>query len=172
MAKIIDPQGRIFGKFSILDLGAITIIVLAFLSLVLLPGKGGGSIASGGVTKPVEVDIMVRGLSVLKPDSLLKAGDKVNIVIRNQPRGEIIIKKVEPLIPKIPVPQPDGSVKAIVDPRLDQLYTRDFAITLGASATVTDDGVIFGGDKVKIGTAVDIEAQKFIIRGSVMDVRF
>jgi len=169
---MIDPQGRIFGKYNVLDLGAIAILVMALLSLVLLPGKGGGSIASGGVTKAVEVDIMVRGLSVLKPDSLIKAGDKTNIIIRNQPRGEITVKKVEALIPKIPIPQPDGSVKAIVDPRLDELYIRDFAITLAANATVTDDGVIFGGDKVKIGTPVDIEAQKFLIRGSVMDVRF
>jgi Domain of unknown function (DUF4330) len=172
MAKLIDAQGRIFGRFSILDLGAIAILALALLSLILLPGKGGGSIAGNGETKAVEVDIMVRGLSVLNPESLVKAGDKTNIIIRNQPRGEITIKKVTALIPKIPVPQPDGSVKAIVDPRLDELYIRDFAITLAANATVTDDGVIFGGDKVKIGTAVDIEAQKFIIRGSVMDVRF
>jgi hypothetical protein len=165
---MIDPQGRIFGKINILDFGAIAILVVALLSLVLLPGKGGAS----GVTKPVEIDIMVRGLSVLKPDSLVKAGDKTNIIIRNQPRGEITVKKVEALIPKIPVPQPDGSVKAIVDPRLDELFIRDFAITLAANAAVTDDGVIFGGDKVKIGTAVDIETQKFLIRGSVMDVRF
>ncbi|MDX1976587.1 MAG: DUF4330 domain-containing protein [Pseudanabaenaceae cyanobacterium bins.68] len=172
MASWIDAQGKLGGKVSIIDLGALVILAIALISILILPGKGSSSIANGGKAQTVEVDIMVRGLSVLKPDQLVKPGDKTSIVIRNQPRGEITVKQVSALIPKIPVPQPDGSVKAIADPRLDELYIRDFAITLSANATVTDDGVIFGGDKVKIGTAVDLETQKFLIRGSVMDVRF
>lgn len=172
MANLIDSQGKIGGKISIIDLGALIILGIALISILILPGKGSSLIANGSKTQAVEVDIMVRGLSVLKPNQLLKPGDNTSIVIRNQPRGEITVKQVIPLIPKIPVPQPDGSVKAITDPRLDELYIRDFAITLVANATVTDDGVIFGGDKVKIGTAVDLETQRFLIRGSVMDVRF
>lgn len=171
---ILDRQGRLFGKISILDLGAIAAILLALFALFLVPGNSGKSIAQvGGVeTKPVEVDIMIRGLTVLKPDELIKAGEKTSFIIRNQPRGEIDVKKVQPLVPKIPVPLPDGTLKVLPDPRLEDLYVRDFIITLAANAQVTKDGVVFGSDKVKIGTAVDIEGPKYAIRGSVMDVRY
>ena len=171
---ILDRQGRLFGKVSILDLGAIAAISLALIGLFLVPGNNGNSIAQVGSaeTKPVEVEIMVRGLTVVDPDNLIKAGEKTDIIIRNQPRGEVEIKSFKVLIPKIPVPKMDGTVVAVPDPRLADTYVRDFAVTLSANAKVTDDGVIFGSDKVKIGTPVDIEGAKYIMRGSVMAVRY
>jgi hypothetical protein len=171
---ILDRQGRLFGKISLLDVGAIAVILLTLVGVFLIPGNNGNSVAQIGSTesKTVEVDIMVRGLTVLKPNELLKEGEKTNIIIRNQPRGEISIKKVVVLVPKIPVPKLDGTLTVIPDPRLADTYVRDFAITLVANAQVTNDGVIFGSDKVKIGTPIDIEGPKYIVRGSVMDVRY
>jgi Domain of unknown function (DUF4330) len=171
---ILDRKGKLFGKISVLDLGAIAVILLTLVGVFLIPGNNGNSIAqlSNPDTKPVEVDIMVRGLTVLKPNDLVKAGDKTNIIIRNQPRGEISVKKVVVLVPKIPVPKLDGTLAVLPDPRLADTYVRDFAITLSANAQVTNDGVIFASDKIKVGTPIDIEGPKYIIRGSVMDVRY
>jgi predicted DNA-binding antitoxin AbrB/MazE fold protein len=115
---------------------------------------------------------MLRGLSVLKPDQLLKEGEKTQISIRNQQRGEIAIEKVTVLIPKIPVPKLDGTVSVVPDPRLSDSYVRDILVTMRANAQVTNDGVIFGGEKIKIGTTVDIEGPKYMIRGSTIDVRY
>lgn len=171
---ILDRQGRLFGKISILDLGAIAAVLLALVGLFLVPGNNGNSIAqiATAETKPVEVEIMVRGLTVIDPDDLVKAGEKTDIIIRNQPRGQVEIKTVKVLVPKIAVPKLDGTVVALPDPRLADTYVRDFAIVLAANAKVTSDGVIFGSDKVKVGTPVDIEGAKYIMRGSVMSVRY
>lgn len=171
---ILDRKGRLFGKISLLDLGAIAVILLALIGVFLVPGNSGNSIAQLASTesKPVEVDIMLRGLTVLKPDQLLKEGDKTQISIRNQQRGEITIKKVSILTPKIPVPTLDGKVSVVPDPRLSESYVRDIIVTMTANAQITNDGVIFGGEKVKIGTTIDIEGPKYMVRGSTIDVRY
>jgi len=171
---ILDQQGRLFGKVSILDVGAIAIVSLTLIGLLLVPSNNGSSIAqiNNAETKLVEVEIMVRGLTVLDPDNLVKVGEKPNIIIRNQPRGQVTIKTVRVLIPKIAVPKFDGTVTTQPDPRLEETYSRDFAITLQATAKITNDGVVLESDKVKVGTPIEIESAKYIMRGSVMSVRY
>lgn len=171
---ILDKQGRLFGKLSIVDVGAIAVISLTLIGLFLVPSNTGTSIAQivSAETKPVEVEMLVRGLSVVDPDNLIKAGEKPNIIIRNQPRGKVTVKVVKLLVPKIPVPKADGTLNIIPDPRLDETYGRDFAIILGANAKVTADGIILESEKVKVGTPIEIESAKYIMRGSVMAVRY
>ncbi|MGQ9866769.1 MAG: DUF4330 domain-containing protein [Pseudanabaenaceae cyanobacterium] len=170
----LDRRGRVLGKVSVLDVGAIAVLVLAALAFFWVPAKGGQSVAqlAGGTSQPVEFDLMVRGLTVLKPEELLNVGDRPNLMVRNQPRGQVEVKAVKVLVPRIPVPTLDGQVTVVSDPRLAELYVRDFAVTLAATGTVTDDGLVVGGDKIKIGTPVDLEGPRYVMRGSVMDVRF
>ncbi len=171
---ILDQKGRLFGKISIMDLGAIAIVSLTLVGLLLVPSNSGTSIAQivTAETKPVEVEMMVRGLTVVDPESLIKVGERPNIVIRNQPRGQVTVKVVKILVPKIPVPKADGTVNIIPDPRLEEIYSRDFAITLQANAKVTNDGVVLESEKVKVGTPIEIESPRYIMRGSVMSVRY
>ncbi|NJK60355.1 MAG: DUF4330 domain-containing protein [Oscillatoriales cyanobacterium SM2_1_8] len=170
----LDRRGRLWGKVSVLDVGAIAVLVMAAIAFFWLPTKGGASVAqlASANQQPVEFEIMVRGLTVLRPNSLLKVGDRPNLMVRNQPRGQVEVKAVTVLVPRIPVPTLDGKVTVVPDPRLAELYVRDFAVTLTATATVTNDGLVVGGDKLKIGTPVDLEGPRYVMRGSVMDVRF
>ncbi|CAN1212459.1 Pyruvate/2-oxoglutarate dehydrogenase complex,dihydrolipoamide dehydrogenase (E3) component [Tumidithrix helvetica PCC 7403] len=171
---ILDRQGRLFGKVSILDIGAIAAIVITVIGLFLLPGNNGSSIAQmiAADTKPVEVDMIVRGLSIIDPANVIKVGDKVSIIIRNQPREQVTIKKVEISIPKILVPKPDGTTLAVSDPRSIDTSQRDLSIILAGTARITENGIVFGSEKVKIGTSIDIEGPKYIMRGSAMGVRY
>jgi hypothetical protein len=114
----------------------------------------------------------VRGLSATNPQSLLKIGDKVKIIIRNQPRGEVTIKKVEISTPKVVAAKADGTAVYFDDPRAISTSQSDLAITLEAIAQITNDGAVFASEKVKVGTSIDIEGPKYIIRGSAMAVRY
>jgi hypothetical protein len=114
----------------------------------------------------------VRGLSAANPQNLVKVGDKVNIIIRNQPRGEVTIQKVDISTPKVVAAKADGTAVYFEDPRALSTSQSDLAITLEATARVTNDGVVFGNEKVKVGTSIDIEGPKYIIRGSAMAVRY
>jgi len=171
---LLDRQGRLFGKFSILDIGAIATILLVLIGLLIVPGNGGSSIAQiiSAENKTVQVDMTVRGLSAADPQKLVQVGDKVKIIIRNQPRGEVTVKKVEISIPKIVTAKADGTAVYFDDPRALSTSQSDLAITLEATAQITNDGAVFASEKVKVGTSIDIEGPKYIIRGSAMAVRY
>ncbi len=171
---LLDRQGRLFGKFSILDIGAIATILIVLIGLLIVPGNSGSSIAQmlSAENKTVQVEMNVRGLSATNPQNLVKVGDKVNIIIRNQPRGEVTIKKVDISTPKVVAAKADGTAVYFEDPRALSTSQSDLVITLESTARVTNDGVVFGNEKVKVGTSIDIEGSKYIIRGSAMAVRY
>jgi uncharacterized membrane protein len=172
--RIIDQQGRLFGRFAILDGLAIVLIGIVVIGIVLVPGNGGYSIAQlvTAESKPVEVEMVVRGLSAREPSQLIQTGDKVSVIIRNQPRGEVTVKSVSFAVPKVLVSQNDGKTLALPDPRATDTFQTDALVVLTANAKITNDGVIFGSEKVKVGTGIDIEGAKYIMRGSTMAVRF
>lgn len=171
---ILDSKGRLFGRVSILDLGAALVILLVVVGIFFFPGTS-GSIAQVGVeTKPVEVDLVVRGLNVRDPQQLFnqgfKEGGKTNIIIRNQPHGQIGIKSVKLLPRTVLVPQPDGSVKEVSDPRANQFST-DMLLTLAGKADITDTGPVIGNSKLKIGTTVELEGFNYDFNTTVIDIR-
>ena len=172
---ILDSKGRLFGKFNILDIGALLVILLVIGGIFLFPGTTGSVAQVGVTTKPIEVDLVVRGLKVRDIDRLseggkLKTGEKTNVIIRNQPYGQIPIKSIEVLPRKIIVTQPDGTVKLIPDPR-ENVFSTDMLLTLAGKATMTDGGPVLGNSKVKIGMPFELEGFNYNFRGSVIDVR-
>jgi hypothetical protein len=169
---ILDSKGRLFGKVSILDLGAALVILLVVIGIFFFPGTS-GSVAQLNGTKPVEVDVIVRGLSVRDPVALItqfEAKKKTNIIIRNQPYGQVDIKSVKELPQTVLVPQPDGTVKELPDPRSNS-FSADLIMTLGGQGQITQDGPVLGNSKIKIGTPVELEGMDYNFRASVIDVR-
>lgn len=172
---ILDSQGRLFGKVSILDIGAALVILLVILGIFVFPGPTGSTLAQLNPAKPIEVDVVVRGLNVLKPQDLIKQFEtekKTNIIIRNQPYGQVEIKAVRPLPRSVIAPQPDGSVKALPDPRAELALTADMVMTLAGKAQVTDDGLVLGNTKIKIGVPVELEGKNYDFNSTVIDIRY
>ncbi|MGK7934077.1 MAG: DUF4330 domain-containing protein [Microcystaceae cyanobacterium] len=171
--KLIDAKGRLFGKISVLDVGAGLILLLVFLSLFIFPNTSVTKSIAQTATKPIEVDVIVRGLSVKDSEALFQQfeTEKTNIVIRKQPAGEAEIINIDRLPRTIPVPQPDGSVKALPDPRPEVAYSVDMILTLAGQAQVTDTGPVLGGQKVKVGTLIELEGAEYNFNTSTIDVR-
>lgn len=168
---IVDSQGRLFGKVSLLDVGAGAVIAMVIGGILLLPGKSGSAVG-GDAGKEVEVDVMVLGVKSTKDiKELIKVGDKLDVIIRNEPAGSINISKLEELPRDIAVPQPDGSVKAMPDPRKESKFFNSFILTLKGNAKVVDDGIVFGNKKVKIGTTLELESKEYNFNSSVIQVR-
>ncbi len=172
--KIIDSKGRLFGKVSILDLGAALVILLVVVGIFFFPGASGSVAQIGAPTKPVEVDVLVRGLGVGNPQDLfkqgLKSGGKSNIIIRNQPHGEIGIKSVKQLPRTTLVTQPDGSVKELPDLRANQ-FAMDMLLTLDGKAQITNTGPVVGNSKLKIGDQIELEGFNYDFKASVIGIR-
>ena len=172
--KIIDKKGRLFGKISILDIGALGVISLVVAGIFFLPGTSVVPGVAQGKSQPIEVDILVRGLSVGNFDSLLaefKENKQASVVIRNQPAGKVEIEKIEVLPRTTPVPQPDGTVKALPDPRPEVEIIKDMIVTFAGNAEVGESGVIVdGAKKIKIGTSIRLEGSIYDFSGSVIDI--
>lgn len=171
---LLDSKGRLLGKVSILDVGALLIIALVILGIFFLPGNSGSVAQINTPTKSVEVELLVRGLSVKSPDQFVEQlleSKTTSIVIRNQPFSNVGIKSVERLPRTTPVPQPDGSVIALEDPRPEVSDITDLNMVLTSKAQLTNNGFVFGNNKVKIGNTLRLEGYNYDFTGSVTDVR-
>jgi hypothetical protein len=166
----IDRQGRLGGKISVIDLAALGVVLVVLVGIFLVPG-GTGSVAQVGASQPVEIEMIVRGLSIARPEELIKRGDAASFIVRNQPSGTLKIKNLTIFPPQVEVPQPDGSVKFVEDTRSQTRYLRDMVITLTGTAQVVDGGAVLGNSKIKVGVPVELEGSKYNLRGSVMDLR-
>ncbi|GAA6620194.1 DUF4330 domain-containing protein [Scytonema sp. NUACC26] len=171
---ILDSKGRLFGKISILDFGALLVILLVIFGIFLFPG-GSGSVAQvGSKTVPMEVDLVVRGLNVRDPEQLFargfEKGGKTKVIIRNQPYGTIDIKSVKVLPRTVIVPQPDGSLKELPDIKSNN-YSTDMLLTLQGKAQVTPEGPVLGNSKVKIGMPIELDGFNYNFNSTVIDVR-
>ncbi|ERN40156.1 hypothetical protein KR51_00034470 [Rubidibacter lacunae KORDI 51-2] len=169
----IDSKGRLFGKLSIIDVCAIVAIALVVFGIFFFPSTT-GSVAQLSGTQPIEVDVMIQGLSVRDPDALLKelqAADSTDIIIRKQPYGRVDLISVELVPSTVYVPLPDGSVVAKPDPRPKEQFSTTWLVTIGGEAQVTQSGFVLGNNKVKIGTPVELEGRDYNFRGSIIAVR-
>ncbi|MEB3295036.1 MAG: DUF4330 domain-containing protein [Synechococcales bacterium] len=165
---ILDSKGRLFGKISVLDAAAAFIILMVAAGIFLLPGKT-SSFAQG---MPVEVDVIVRGLNTPDPKLLLRVNDKINIIIRNEPSGTAELTKIEYLPRNVTVPQPDGTVKALPDPRPEMRFSNDMLLTLKGTAKEGDDGSpVLGNRKVKVGVSIELEGPQYNFNSTVIGVR-
>ena len=89
---IVDSKGRLFGKVSILDIGAALVVLLVLVG-VLLPSLTGAQLSSN--VKPVEVDVVIRSVGSKDPKTLLKEGGKTSLIVRNQNLATSISKQSE-----------------------------------------------------------------------------
>ncbi len=171
---VLDSQGRLFGKLSLLDLGAALAIVMVIVGIFFYPGARGSVAQVGSSAQEIEVDVIARGLTVLNPETFMSDLAKTSstkIIVRNQPYGQpIAIKKVIALPRSVAVPQPDGTVKSYPDPRPELGYTADMLVTLGGKAQITAEGPVLGVP-VKIGTPIEIEGQSYHFNVSTVAVR-
>ncbi len=171
---IIDKKGRLFGKVNILELGAIAVIILVLIGIFVVPGPS-GSVAQVGnkAEDTIEINLLVRGLSLKDPKTAindLSQQKDINVIVRNEPAGKLNIKSVKHLVNHVAVPQPDGTVKALPDPRPEVTFSTDMMLTMEGKGQMTEDGAVLANQKVKIGTALELDGQKYNFRGSVIDI--
>ncbi|MGI0480342.1 DUF4330 domain-containing protein [Geminocystis sp. CENA526] len=171
--KIIDSKGRLFGKVNILDLGAITVIVLVLIGIFIVPGPTGSIAQVGsGASDTIELNVLVRGLSVKNAPEFLNSlkDTTVKIIVRNEPSGTLNIESVEELPNYVIASQPDGSVIALPDPRPIVAFSTDMLMLTTGKGQMTNDGAVLANQKIKIGTVLELDGSNYNFRGSVIGV--
>ena len=131
-----------------------SIIVMAIALFVLFSNISTSNAQVNIPTKPIEVDLFVDGLNLLRPEALLeqslKTGEKTELTIDNKPSGQMTIKSVKQIPITINVTQPDGEVKELPDPSAK--FETDLFITLTGKAKMQNTGAELGESLVKIGS--------------------
>ena len=173
--KIIDSKGRLFGKLSVLDLAAAGVILLAIVGVFFFPGTPlTQKIIAQTKLQPVEVQILVRGLGVSNLENLTQEFERekqADIVIRNQPAGKVEIVSSTLLPRTTAVPQPDGTVKALPDPRPEVEMIRDLLLTIQGRAEVTNNGIVLDGSKkIKIGSSIQLQGNIYDFSGTIVSI--
>jgi hypothetical protein len=169
--KILDSQGRLFGRISILDFGAALVILLVIFGIFFYPGTSGSVAQVGVTTRPVTIDVLVVGLKSRNAKELFKPGEKTNLIIRNQPYGQVTLNNVDFLPKIIPVTQPNGTLKALPDPTADNLFNNNLLLTLEGKGQITETGPVLGNIKIKVGTTVELDGKNYNFNGTVIEVR-
>ncbi len=158
---------------SILIMAFTAASVLIFALLVLTSNISTTNAQVNISTKPIEVDLFVDGLNLLRPQALLekslKTGEKTELTIDNKPSGKMTIKSVKQIPITINVTQPDGSVKELPDPRAK--FETNLFITLAGKAKMQNTGAVVGESLVKIGSPAKIEGFNYYLNATVTDVK-
>lgn len=168
---MIDKNGKLFGLINIIDLSVI-ILVAGALGGFAMVKSGSHKTSADVITKKatIEFDVFSRGQKVMDTDSLFKGEKQSFLTIRNVPYTALDIVKYECKPWQVPVLHPDNNTAVSIDDPSSP-YTQDCLLTLKDTADVTKDGLVIGGNKIKVGLRVDIEGFKYRLPAVVADVR-
>jgi len=165
-------NGKIFGLINVIDFVIIAGVVLALSGILAV--KAGIFKTSAQMVKKeamIQFDVVIRGLKLSKEEQIFKPGEKTFITIRNVPYTSLEIVKSQMSGWKTVIPNPKNPSKVIAVNDPSEPYTYNFLVTLKDKATITEDGAVIGGNKIKTGLNVSLEGFKYRLNGSVSDVR-
>lgn len=151
-------------------------IIIAFVCiLVLVAGLvyfGKNKIFSKSpvqAEKKVAFQVFFRGITVTNPNSPFQVGQDSFITIRNVPYTKLKIVDVKFDRKKIALPANNKDRFVVIDD-VSSPFQFDFLVTLVDTAKLTDDGVVVGGNKLKIGVPIVLEGQNYKLNGTLSNV--
>ena len=167
---IMDKKGKLFGIVNFLDLSIFCVVIVFVCGYFFV--KSGHS-ALNKVIKAegtAEIKIVVKGAKVMDDKTIVK-NDKAFITIRNQPYAEVNVTNV--LLTRRKIRFMSKDEKHLIEfPDKDDPYSADMTFTIKDKASMTDDGIVMGGNKVKIGIPIELENFNYRLTGTVADISF
>lgn len=165
---LLDNRGKLFGVVNLLDGLIIATVLVGVIGVVAV--KSGHSSVSKIAQKegPAEVDLMIR--ASIGDLAMFKKGEYAFVTIRNQPYDKVEIVNVVAKRAEIAVPINDGKdFRITTDPTTP--FASEIILTLRDEGMQTEDGIIWGGQKLKVGVPIEVEGFKYRLKSSVLDVR-
>jgi hypothetical protein len=166
MMQLFNEQGQLFGRFNVLDAGFALLVGVVLLGVTLVQ-TGVQATSKNMVQGETDIEISLYLRTRTLNEHLFKAGDETNITVRNQPRGKVSIVSATLDPVKALVPQGSG-YKVFPDPLSSNVY--DIKLTLKDHATITPEGYVAEGVKMKIGLPIEIEGMDYRLSGVITKV--
>jgi Domain of unknown function (DUF4330) len=152
------------------DAGIIVVILLAGCGFLAARSSHAGVNNVIQQKGAVCIDVMFTGVKTLDPN-IFKVGDKSAITVRNQPVDPpMTITRVLHWPKQVSFLSPDGK-KAVAMPDPANPTAHDFLVTVQEdNAERTKDGWVIRGNKIKLGSLVELESDKYRIQGVIADI--
>ncbi len=153
-------------KFDYIILATIIVVCMLFAGIFLTKTK----ISKTPVTSEDTVifQVFFRGITVTTPEPTFKPMDESFITIRNVPHKKVTILDSIQHPRQTTILDAKGRPVAIDD--VATPFLNDCLVTLYDEAKITDDGVVMGGNKLKIGLPITLEGKKYRFSGIVSNV--
>lgn len=118
-------------------------------------------------TAPIVFQVFLRGVTITGKENPVKVGDDTFISIRNVPYTDlkVIDSKIDTKKVVVPSSKTKQPFIAVVD--YSQAYMYDIVVTVVDDATITKDGAVVGGNKIKIGLPITLEGKDYKFNGTV-----
>lgn len=167
---LIDNKGKLFGIINIIDLSIFIIISSVIFGYFWVKTGHSGLNKIVKAEGVAEVTIVIRGAKVMDK-SVFKKDEKPFITIRNQPYSNVEILDIKMTPRQMMFLAKDGT-KTINFTDTTDLYAVDLVFTIKDKALLTDDGIVMGGNKIKVGIPIELEGFKYRLTGTVAEVNF
>lgn len=167
MLPWMDSNGRLWGKWNVLDAGVALLLAVLLLG-VLFVQLGWHRTSAAQVLGESDILIQLYLRSRTNGQPLFVKGETTNITVRNQPRGEVTIVDVQQHDPKVTLMGANGQPTTVTDGSIPGVY--DTIITLKDHAVVSKEGFVCDGVKMKIGLPIELEGQSYRLTGQIIRV--
>ena len=153
-------------KFDYILLSIITIIAILVVGICLSKTK----IAKTPVIAEDTVifQVFFRGVTITSPHQPLLPMDETFITIRNVPHKKITILDVAQRPRLTTILDTKGKPTLVEDAANPFLF--DCVVTVFDDAKITDDGIVLGGNKLKVGLPIILEGKNYRFGGTVSSI--
>ena len=100
-----------------------------------------------------------------------EVGADTFVTIRNQPHGKLKITDVKYNRKMVMIPTGNSSEPYVLVDDIENPFAYDFLITVEDNGRLTADGVVSGGNKVKIGLPIILEGPTYRFNGIITNVK-
>lgn len=159
-------------RFRLVDLIIILVVILA-LAAGFLTYKHFRQTASKQIesTSKIAFQVFLRGVTITSGVCPIKAGDDTFISIRNVPYTNLKVLDVRSDSKKVLMLNPTGKPPFVIMDDYSQMFMYDILVTVADTATITKDGAVVGGNKVKIGLPITLEGKDYKFNGTVSNIQ-
>ena len=159
--KIIDNEGKLFGKINIVDLFIIVILlmVIAFgITRVQQPQED----IQVSRAETIKIEFEYQDVRQETVDAI-DIGDEVSDYSNNQYIGEVVDKRVSSHYEYLATSEGE-----VVKAEIPDKY--NVRLTIKGQADMTNNKIMMANREIRIGKDLRVQGKKVVVRGYVMDI--
>ena len=98
-------------------------------------------------------------------------GDDTFVTIRNQPHAKLKITDVKYNRKMVMLPTGNANNPYVLVDDKENPLSYDFLVTVEDNGKFTNDGIVSGGNKIKVGLPITLESQLYRLEGRITNVK-